>query len=148
MKPRILSLLSLGFLILCVGIGIVVLRGIAAKQSKDNRWKVAAAFKELETVFPTSFKKNETGSVEPDLALIVETMNAALGKATPTRSEKEGAAVELVPYEPMRYQVGRPDAEWQMVLTYEKESRLVKADAYGVDLSAPVSTREYPCCHW
>ena len=149
MRTRTLSLIALGLLILLVGIGASYLKKIAVKQGKDNRWKVAAAFQELDLVFPTSFKlKKGAGSAEPDLALIIKTMNTVHDKAALTRLEKNGGAVEFIPYQPMVYRLDRPDAQWQMVLTYEKESGKIRAEAYGIDPSGPVSTREYPCCRW
>ena len=149
MKPKTLSLLALGLLVLCVAGGGFYLKQLALKQGKDNRWKVGAAFQELELVFPTAFKmKKGTGPAEPDLPLLIGNMNTVLERATPTRLESVGDSAAPVPYEPMRYRIGRPDAQWQMVLSYEKKTRQVRAEAYGVDPSAPVSTRLYPCCRW
>jgi len=149
MKPRTLSLAALGLLILLVGIGTSYLKKIALKEGRDNRCKVTAAYQELDLVFPTSFKlKKGTGPAEPDLALVIKTMNTVHDKAAPTRVEKNGGAMEFIPYQPMVYRLDRSDAQWQMVLTYEKESGKIRAEAYGVDPSGPVSTREYPCCRW
>ena len=74
MRTRTLSLIALGLLILLVGIGASYLKKIAVNQGKDNRWKVTAAFQELDLVFPTSFKlKKGPCPAEPDLAHIIKT---------------------------------------------------------------------------
>jgi hypothetical protein len=129
--------------------GTMYLKNLKEKGDEDNRWRIQAAFRELDLVFPTYFKlKQSPDPKEPDLPTLIETMNTALDRAKPTRLEKSGNEMQSIPYEPMHYRIGKPDAQWEMVLTYEKETRKVKAEAYGTDISVPVLIREYPCCHW
>lgn len=149
MKLKFNPLFLIAFFLLLVLIGTMYLKKIKEKGDKDNRWKVQAAFQELDLVFPTYFKlKQSPDPKEPDLPTITEAMNTSLDKAKPTRLEKNGSDIQSIPYEPMHYRMDKPDAQWEMVLTYEKETRKVKAEAYGIDISAPVSTREYSCCQW
>ena len=149
MKSKFNPLLLIAFFLLFVLIGTMYLKKIKEKGDEDNQWKIQAAFQELHLVFPTYFKlKQSPKPKEPDLPTIIETMNTALDRAKPTRLEKNENGAQSIPYEPMRYRIDKPDAQWQMVLTYEKETRKVKAEAYGTDISVPVSMREYPCCHW
>jgi hypothetical protein len=149
MKTKLNPLFLIGFFLLFVLIGTMYLKKIKNKGDEDNRWRIQAAFRELDLVFPTHFKlKQGPHSNEPDLPTIIGALNRVLDKANPTRLEKGGNDIQLIPYEPMRYHIGEPDAQWEMVLTYEKETRKVKAEAFGTDISTPVSIREYPCCHW
>jgi hypothetical protein len=149
MKSKFNPLFLIAFFLLFVLIGTIYLKKIKEKGDEDNRRKIQAAFQELDLVFPTYFKlKQSPDPKEPDLPTIIETMNTVLDRAKPMRLEKNGDGIQSIPYEPMHYRIGKPDAQWEMVLTYEKETRKVKAEAFGTDISMPVSTREYSCCHW
>ena len=136
------------FLTFFLAVDYFYLQKARERHAEDDRYKVVFALKNLDLVFPAyNTIPSGTKQKEPDLKTIVDDLNDSLRRSLPSRPVKVGGKQAFVHYQPMVYRIGKPDDSWQVVLSYEKAAKLVKAEAYGADLSAPMSVREYPACH-
>jgi hypothetical protein len=132
------------FLFLAVGV-LLSMRQLAVWQSRQiaeqQHLRVREAYGELDLVFPTQWKKRG----DPDLGLIVNTMNESKARTMAERPSNRAAELR-VPLKPMIYRVDRPDGPWQMVLSFDPADLSVRAAAFGNDLSQPLTVHVYPCC--
>jgi hypothetical protein len=148
MNSKTLFIIALCALALSVLIGLIYFQREKEWKAEENQYKIKFASGELNLVFPTYSKAKEGADPKgPDLKFLVDAMNMAQSRGNPSRFVKR-SDVKSVEFKPMPYRIGKPDGPWQVVLIYEKETRKVRAEAYGDNLSKPVSVFEYPCCHW
>jgi len=111
------------------------------RQVKVHRLQIQTAYGDLDKVFPVATKKK---GAEPDLENVVMALNEGLSRSnSPLEMDWHGRKLAI---SPLQYRHDQPDGRWQMVLSFDKSTRLVHAAVYGKSLTDPVTVRDYPCC--
>lgn len=75
---------------------------------------------------------------------MVDVMNAAQ-ILLPEEEAKFRQAGKPVP-EPIPYVLETPTNPWQIVVIPDEAAQKIRIEGYGMDLSQPLITKEWPCC--